>query len=143
MTIEHTAQALDRSTAERLSRGFGATFETFDARPDVFAPDAFFDLNMPVWRFQLQGRDAFATQLRSIAEGPVRLEVTRTVPTVDGFVHEHVEHQQVGDEEHSARRLWFCEVRHGVIVEATGYCSGEWDEELRQRHAREAPMLRD
>ena len=42
----------------------------------------------------------------------------------------------------SARRLWLCEVRDGRITEVVGYCSGEWDEALRARHAIEAPMVR-
>ncbi len=109
-------------------------------RRDLFAPGAFFDLNMPVWRFQLEGGDAFAAQLRSIAQGQVRLDVLRTVPTSSGFVTEHEERQDVGGEEYSARRLWLCEVQDGRITETVGYCSGEWDEALRARHAAEAPM---
>lgn len=66
----------------------------------------------------------------------------RTVPTVSGFVHEHEERREVDGEVCSARRLWLCEVRDGRIAEVVGYCSGEWDEALRARHAIEAPMLR-
>jgi hypothetical protein len=130
------------TSVERLSHGFHRTFETFTADPEVFAEDTFFDLNMPVWRFQLQGRDAFAEQVGKIAQGPVRVEVLRTVETASGFVTEHVEHQDVNGEELSARRLFLCEVTDGLITEVVVYCSGEWDEELRARHAAEAPMLR-
>jgi ketosteroid isomerase-like protein len=132
---------MDEATAERLSARFGSVFETFDPR-DLFAPDAFFDLNMPVWRFQLVGADAFTAQLKQIARGRVTVEVLRTVPTVSGFVHEHEARQEVDGEVYSARRLWLCEVRHGRIAEVVGYCSGEWDEALRARHASNAPMLR-
>jgi ketosteroid isomerase-like protein len=132
---------MDEATAERLSARFGSVFETFDPG-DLFAPDAFFDLNMPVWRFQLVGADAFTAQLKKIAKGRVTLEVLRTVPTVSGFVHEHEERQEVDGEVYSARRLWLCEVRDGRIAEVVGYCSGEWDEALRARHTLEAPMLR-
>ena len=129
-------------TIDVLSARFGAVFEHFDAGDDLFAPDAFFDLNMPVWRFQLEGGAAFGAQLRSIAHGPVRLDVLRTVATSSGFVTEHEEHQDVGGEDYSARRMWLCEVRDGRITETVGYCSGEWDEALRTRHATEAPMVR-
>jgi len=132
---------MDEATAERLSARFGSVFETFDPG-DLFAPEAFFDLNMPVWRFQLVGAAAFTAQLKKIAKGRVTLEVLRTVPTVSGFVHEHEERQEVDGEVYSARRLWLCEVRDGRIAEVVGYCSGEWDEALRARHAIEAPMLR-
>jgi ketosteroid isomerase-like protein len=141
MTTRQTP-TLSGESAAQLSARFGRVFETFDAE-DLFAPDAFFDLNMPVWRFQLVGADAFASQLRQIARDTVTLEVLRTVPTASGFVHEHEERQVVGGGEmYSARRLWLCEVRDGRITEVVGYCSGEWDEALRARHAVEAPMVR-
>ena len=139
-TIQSTA--IDLENVERLSRRFADVFATFDASEDDFTSDAFFDLNMPVWRFQLQGPHNFTAQLKDINEGPAYIEVRRTVATVSGFVTEHVEHQDVGDQEVTARRLWICEIRDGRIAEATGYCSGEWDAELRARHAAEAPMIR-
>jgi ketosteroid isomerase-like protein len=130
-------------TTEELSRRFNRVFETFDAGDDLFAPDAFFDLNMPVWRFQIEGAEAFANQVAKINRGgAVRIDILRTVATVSGFVTEHEEHEDVDGEDMSARRLWLCEVRDGLITEVVGYCSGEWDEALRARHAVEAPMLR-
>ncbi len=142
MTIPKVAASTDFETTERLSVGFADVFQTFNAGDDIFAPDAFFDLNMPVWRFQLEGAEAFASQIERISEGPTRIEILRTVPTVSGFVTEHEEHQDVGGQDMTARRLWLCEVQGGRITEAVGYCSGEWDEELRARHALEAPMIR-
>jgi ketosteroid isomerase-like protein len=139
--MTQATQPLDSATAERLSARFGRVFETFEAG-DLFAPDALFDLNMPVWRFQLVGGDAFAEQIRRISRGKVTLNVLRTVATERGFVHEHEEWQRTDDETYSARRLWLCDVRDGRICEAVGYCSGEWDEALRARHAVEAPMVR-
>jgi ketosteroid isomerase-like protein len=127
---------------DRLSTGFHRCFETFAAGDDLFADDAFFDLLPPLWRFQLVGGTAFTEQLRAIAEGPVHVEVVRTIPTASGFVTEHVEHMDVDGAEMVARRLWLCEVRDGRIVDVTGYCNGGWDAELRARHAAEAPMLR-
>jgi ketosteroid isomerase-like protein len=141
MTTTQTP-TLDVATAEQLSARFGAVFETFDAGDDLFAPDAFFDLNMPVWRFQLVGAERFAAQLRRIARGNVTVHVLRTVATASGFVQEHEEWQRTTSDTYSARRLWLCEVRDGRIAVATGYCSGEWDDALRARHAAEAPMVR-
>jgi hypothetical protein len=132
----------DHSTVDRLSKQFAEMFSTPHSAADVFAADAFFDLNMPVWRFQIQGAGVFAAQLETIHEGAVRIDVLRTVPTASGFVTEHEEHQDVRGQDLTARRLWLCEVRDGLIAEAVGYCSGEWDEELRARHAAEAPMIR-
>jgi ketosteroid isomerase-like protein len=134
---------VDAIAAETLSRRFTRLFETFDPGDDLFAPDAFFDLNMPVWRFQIEGPKAFGAQIAEINRGgAVRIDILRTVPTASGFVTEHEEHEDVDGEDMSARRLWLCEVRDGRITEVVGYCSGEWDEALRARHAVEAPMLR-
>jgi hypothetical protein len=128
----------DPATVERLSAAFNRCFETLTAEDDTFAPDAFFDLLPPFWRFQLQGPQAFATQLTAISRGPARARVLRVVPTASGFVVEH-EESQAGE---IARRLWLCEVRDGHITEAVGYCNGGWDAALRARHADESPMLR-
>ena len=76
-------------TTDQLTVGtaFNRCFETLDASEDVFAPDAFFDLLPPFWRFQLRGPDAFAAQLRSLARGrSVGVRLLRVVPTATGFV---------------------------------------------------------
>jgi hypothetical protein len=131
----------DVATVERLSTAFNRCFETLEADEDLFAPDAFFDLYPPLWRFQLQGPDAFTRQLRAIATGPTSSRALRVVPTATGFVMEQEETQH-GPTAAVARKLWLCEVRDGRITEATCYCNGGWDDELRARHAAEAPMLR-
>jgi hypothetical protein len=126
------------ATVRRLATALNDCFETFDAAPDTFTPDAFFDLFPPFWRFQLRGPDAFLAQLRAIADGPCSARALRVVPTASGFVLEHEETQ--GDA--TARRLLLCEVRDDRIAEVVVYCNGEWDPALRARHAAEAPMLR-
>jgi hypothetical protein len=143
MALPQADVPIDGATAQRLSEEFNDAFRTFEASEDVFAPDAFFDLNMPVWRFQLQGAQAFASQLAHLHRGgAVWIDILQTVPTVSGFVTEHVQHEDVDGQEMSARRMWLCQVREGRIVEVVGYCSGEWDAQLRARHAVEAPMIR-
>ena len=142
MTATTKKRTLSPADVDALSQRFADVFMTFNADTDTFAPDAFFDLNMPVWRFQIQGATEFGSQLAQIAHGNVRVDVLRTVPTTSGFVTEHHEHQTAGGEEFSAGRLWLCDVADGRIVDVVGYCSGEWNEELRRRHAVEAPMIR-
>ena len=75
-------------------------------------------------------------------KGRVEIEVVRTVPTATGFVTEHVETQHTPAGVIVARRLHLCEVRDGRICAVTTYCNGGWDDELRARHAAEAPMIR-
>ena len=96
------------------------------------------------WRFQLEGpADVFTSQLRSIAEGPVQVEVVRTIPAAGGFVTEHVETQHLPDGALVvSRRLHLCEVTDGRISRVTTYCNGGWDAALRARHTAEAPMVR-
>jgi hypothetical protein len=128
----------DLATVERLSTAFNRCFETLQADEEALAPDVFFDLYPPFWRFQLQGAQVFEAQLRAISAGPSTARIRRVVPTATGFVMEHEEMQPT----EVARRLWLCEVRDGRISEVLGYCNGGWDDELRARHAAEAPMLR-
>ena len=133
----------DARLVDRLSDEFHRCFVGFDARPDLFARDTFFDLLPPFWRFQIVGPgEAFTAQLRSIAEGPAEIDVVRTLPTTTGFVTEHVESQHTPEGLLTARRLHVCEVRDERISAVTTYCNGGWDEQLRARHAAEAPMVR-
>ena len=143
MTVQTPTATLDQATADRLSAAFHRCFSDFEVTADLFAADVFFDLLPPMWRFQFEGPgEAFAAQLRSIAEGPVEIDVVRTIPTAAGFVTEHVETQHTANGVLTARRMHLCEVRDGRIEAVTTYCNGGWDEELRARHAAEAPMIR-
>lgn len=143
MLVQAPATSLDQETAAELSAAYHRCFSDFVAGDGLFAPDAFFDLLPPMWRFQFKGTgDMFAAQLRSIAEGRVEIEVVRTAPTSSGFVTEHVETQHTPQGVITARRIHLCEVRDGRICAVTIYCNGGWDDELRARHAAEAPMVR-
>jgi hypothetical protein len=142
MTTYEMQTAPDAATVDRLSAAFNRCFETFDAGDGVFTDDAFFDLLPPLWRFQLEGPNQFVAQLRAIAEGESTARILRVVPTATGFVLEHEETMRRPTGVEVARRLWLCDVRDGRIAAVVGYCNGGWDDELRARHAAEAPMLR-
>ncbi len=129
------------SDADRLATALNRCFETLDVPDELFTPDAVFDLLPPFWRFQLAGPAAFGAQLRAIARGPVCSRIIRVVPTAEGFLLEH-EETQAGPPSETARRVWICRVDDSRIAEVTCYCNGGWDDELRVRHAAEAPMLR-
>ena len=138
-----TAPTTSRATAQRLSSRFAEALETLVVPDDLVTPDALFDLSMPVWRFQVQGAPAMEDQLRKISHGPSRVDILRTVPTTTGFVQEHEEHTDVDGDHLSARRMVLCEVRDGRLAEVVIYCTGEWNDALRARHAAEAPMIAD
>ncbi len=132
---------VDDATAQELSERLADVFRTADVG-DVLAEDVFFDGHPPLWRFQLEGRDSFANWLKGYTPEGAETEVVRIVPTVNGFVAEFVGRHEENGEVLTDRKIVLCEVRHGRIADLTVYCSGDWNEHLRARHAAEAPLLR-
>jgi ketosteroid isomerase-like protein len=141
MSTTIAAGTLDRSSAEELSGRLARVFVTADAG-DLFTEDLFLDGHPPFWRFQLQGVEAFAAWLQGFVAPGSTAEVRRTIPTAGGFVTELLLAHGDGDQLVTGRELMVCEVRDGRIAELTVFCSGDWDAELRARHAAEAPMVR-
>jgi hypothetical protein len=89
------------------------------------------------------GVDGWAAEWEHAPNGIDEVTVVRTVPTASGFVTELTErNREDTGKEITGREIVLCTVRDGRISELTVYCSGDWDEELRARHAAEAPMLR-
>ena len=129
------------ATAQELSERLADVFRTAEVG-DVLTDDVFLDGHPPWWRFQLQGRDEFATWLAGYSPGGAEITVVRTIPTVSGFVTEFVGRHEQHGEESTDRKILLCEVRGGRVAELTVYCSGDWDAELRARHAAEAPIIR-
>jgi len=132
---------LDDATAQELSERLADVFRTADVG-SVLSEDVFLDGHPPLWRFQLQGRDTAAAWLRGYSPTGAETTVVRTVPTVNGFVTEFVGSHDENGEELTDRKILLCAVRGGEIVELTIYCSGDWDGELRARHAAETQLIR-
>lgn len=129
-----------RSVAE-LSDALAEAFRTGDVG-DAFADDVFLDGHPPFWRFQLSHREAFSEWLRGYTAHHPDVEVVGTIPTASGFVTEHTSVEDTDAGRLTSRKIMLCEVREGRIAALTIYCSGDWDAELRARHATEAPILR-
>ena len=142
MTTQTPTTTLDPETVDRLSAGFHRCFSDFDADDGLFAEDTFFDLLPPFWRFQLQGIDDFRSWLSGYAPDGHHVRVVRTWPTPSGFVTEQESLGHLDGREVTGRKVIVCEVRDGRIAELIVYCDGDWDQELRARHAAEAPMIR-
>jgi ketosteroid isomerase-like protein len=132
---------IDDGTAQELSERLADVFRTGDVG-DVLTEDVFLDGHPPLWRFQLQGRDTFAAWLGGYSPEGAETTVVRTVPTSTGFVTEFVGRHDQDGEEMTDRKILLCEVRSGQVAELIVYCSGDWDAELRARHAAEAPIIR-
>ena len=136
-----TMTVLSDAETQELSERLADVFRTADVG-EVFTEDLFLDGHPPFWRFQLEGRDAFADWLRGYSPDGADVTVVRTVPTVVGFVTEMVgEHLEDGAVM-TDRKILLCEVRDRRIAELTIFCSGDWDDELRTRHAAETTLLR-
>ncbi len=139
-TTSARASATDRDVGY-LSAGLAEAFRT-GVPGDLFTTDFLLDGHPPFWWFQIQGLDGFTTWLEDyVAHGP-NVIVIRTTTTEDGFLTEHLVSETVPDRGLiTGRRIHVCRVRSGQIAEMTVYCSGDWDEALRRRHAAEAPIL--
>jgi hypothetical protein len=135
------ATVLSDAGAQELSERLADVFRTAEVG-DVLTDDVFLDGHPPLWRFQLQGREVFAAWLKGYTPDGVETTVARTVPTVSGFVTELVGRHHDGAELITDRKIVLCEVRDGRIAEMVIYCSGDWGEELRARHALETTLIR-
>ena len=132
---------IDDATAQELSERLADVFRTASAT-DVLADDVFLDGHPPLWRFQLQGRSEFDVWIKSFMPDGADTTVVRAIPTVTGFVTELVgRHVEDGDDI-TDRKILLAEVRGGQISELTIYCSGDWNAELRARHAAETELIR-
>jgi ketosteroid isomerase-like protein len=132
---------LDDAVAQELSERLADVFRTADVG-ETLTDDVFFDGHPPLWRFQLQGRESVDAWLKGYSPDGTETTVVRTIPTVTGFVTELVGRHEEDGEEMTDRKIVLCEVRGGRIAELTVYCSGDWNAELRARHAAEARLLR-
>jgi ketosteroid isomerase-like protein len=132
---------LSDAETQKLSERLADVFRSGEVG-DVFTDDLFLDGHPPLWRFQLEGKDAVAAWLKGYAPDGVETTVARSVPTVTGFVTELVGRHEEDGELMTDRKILLCEVRAGRISEMTIYCSGDWDAELRARHAAETTLVR-
>ncbi len=142
MTTTTAVTSATSRDVEQLSDALAEAFRT-GAIGDLFTADFFLDGHPPFWWFQIQGLEAFSDWLEGyVAHGP-EVSVIRTTTTEDGFLAEHLVSETLPDRGLiTGRRVHICTVRAGQLSEMTVYCSGDWDEALRERHAAEAPVLR-
>ena len=71
---------IDDGTAQELSERLADVFRTGRVG-DVLTDDVFLDGHPPLWRFQIQCRDAFATWLGGYTPDGAETTVVRTIPT--------------------------------------------------------------
>jgi hypothetical protein len=131
---------MDHESAKQTAAAFVRAMES--SSTDVFADDVFCDINVPEWRFQMQGAAAVKEWLTGELPDGCCVPTWRSDPTADGCIVELEQRYDRDGIEISSRNVHRLEVRDGKVTEWTMYCTGEWTPELRERQAREAPMIR-
>jgi hypothetical protein len=130
---------VDQAAEERsmLAQGLAEAIATGRLADNLVSDDVFFDMNVPAWRYQLQGVDTVRNMLAAdVAPGAV--EATQITPTLGGFVLELV----TRDARHMYRQMCLVRTRGGLISEVALYCTGPWDSETEARQQADAPMIR-
>ena len=132
---------MDHEQAKKVAERFVRFVETNE--PDgLLADDVFADINVPEWRFQMQGAGDVVAWLKGELPDGSRVASWRSDPTASGVVVEVEQRYDREGIEIMSRNLHRLEVRDGKVTEWTMYCTGEWSPELRERQAREAPMIK-
>lgn len=142
MTATEQQPMVGDPVLNQLAATFVRWLETGVRPDDLFSEDVFADLSLPHWRVQASGPDA-VFRLREDSHpcsGKVRIEALDQ--TSRGFLIQFEERWQAENQD------WYCrELIHGVVTggrisELAVYCTGDWDEELQQRHADQVRLLR-
>lgn len=127
-----------------LAAGVIRFFEDWRDRHSVFVADVFWDVNMPLWRYQAIGLDAIVQiHCRGYREGTMKVVSHRVDEMAGGFALE-MEQTAVNrhGEETYSRLILLATVSDDRISEMRVYCTGDWDEETRARQAAEPPLVR-
>lgn len=108
----------------------------------LFSADVFCDFTLPHWRLQAEGVPDLVALRRAGHPGPGRVVRTRLDETPTGFVLEFEERWEDEGRRWYARELARADVTGGAISQLSVYCTGDWDEQLEERHRREVTLLR-
>jgi hypothetical protein len=123
-----------------LAQKFAQFLEDPDTNRDIFADNVFCDMNVPSWRFQLQGLQNLVDHLKEEEPNGLACRLGPVTPTETGMVLE-VYCQQPNEQDYY-RQMWLLRTADGQISEIAMYCTGPWDKATRERQAKEAPMIR-
>jgi ketosteroid isomerase-like protein len=137
MTTTQSKTAVDRLVAAMRVADWSAVTATY-------APDVLLDMNLPTWRFQLQGRDAAAQFFLEQTGGLTALRTTqhRVFRTESGVIIEEEMHFDGEDGEYLWRAVDIFVIDGDTVTEHTEYCTGCWVPGQIARQAAEAPMVR-
>ena len=136
-----TATAAD-SRVRQLADDLITFLQTGKPPEHLFATDVFFDVTVPQWRVQAQGRDrAVALRLQQ-HPAPGRVVRSRLDQTESGFVLEFEERWHERGHDWYAREIARADISEAGITQLSVYCTGDWDEAREQQHRRAVHLLR-
>lgn len=133
---------VDDGLHDELAATFVRWLETGVRPDDMFSEDVFADLSLPHWRLQASGPDAVFHLREDSHPFPGRVRVEALDHTSRGFLIQFEERWQAETQD------WYCrELIHGIVTDGriaalSIYCTGDWDEEVQQRHANQVRLLR-
>ena len=113
---------LDEAEPEVLVAAVLETFEKGTLQADLFADDLLVDLNVPRWRFQLEGPAALRDYLAREVQ-PSNIDSLRAVPMPDGFYLEVA----IRNGAAYARQSVLVETAAGLVKRMTLYSTGYWE----------------
>jgi hypothetical protein len=125
-----------------LARKMIVFLETGDPQDGLFGADVFCDLSLPQWRVQTRGLADVVTLRKDGHPGPSTVTRSRVDPTPTGFVFEFEERWEDAAGRWYARELLRADVGDDGIAELAVYCTGDWDRQRRDEHARSVQLLR-
>jgi ketosteroid isomerase-like protein len=116
----------------------------WDAVIAFYAPDVLLDMNLPMWRFQIQGREAATHYLHEQAARFANLRTTqhRVHRSGDTLVVEEEMRFDGEGGEHLWRAVDIFHLDGDTVAEHAQYCTGVWTPDEIARQAVEAPMVR-
>ena len=131
---------------DRLHDELAATFvrwlETGVRPDDMFSENVFADLSLPHWRVQASGPDAVFRLREDSRPFPGKVTVEALDHTSRGFLIQFEERWRAEGQDWYCRELIHGVVTDGRIAELAIYCTGDWDEEVQQRHVNQVRLLR-
>jgi hypothetical protein len=136
---------MDSKTATVVERLVDAMHDAdWDAITHTYAADVLLDMNLPTWRFQLQGRETVSQYFREQTGGLTNLHLLsqQVHHTDNGVVIEEEMRFDGADGEYLWRAVDIFRIDGDQVTGHTQYCTGCWPPDQIARQALEAPMVR-
>jgi hypothetical protein len=115
----------------------------WEAIAGTYAADVLLDMNLPTWRFQLQGKQAAGKYFVDQTAGLRNLYLVsqRVHRTDEGIIIEEEMRFDGDDGEHLWRAVDIFRIVGDTVTHHTQYCTGCWTPAQIARQAQEAPMV--